>query len=93
MLYNRDKDVQIFVNKLPKLSSEEFLALAQLLTVKLSVVDKETGEYTVRDAEEIINECIAIFRKLPHKARKAILKAMSKVGGKNGTTSEHPTQE
>lgn len=101
MIYNRDKDVQIFVNRVIKLTPEEFIGLAKLLSVRMSNVDAKTGEYTVRDGEEILNECVAVFRKLPHKARKEVLKAMLKCiektartgGSDNGTTSEHPTQE
>lgn len=101
MIYNRDKDVQVFVNRVVKLTPEEFIGLAKLLSVRMSNVDAKTGDYIVRDGEEILNECIAVFRKLPHKARKEVLKAMLKCiektartgGSDNGTTSEHPTQE
>ena len=58
MVFNKDKDTQDFVNKIVKIAPEEFIALAQLLDVKMSVVDKETGKYALRDAEDILNECI-----------------------------------
>ena len=76
--FNKQKDCDEFVRGIVKLSPEEFLALAKLLDVKLSVLDKETGKYATRDAEEIINDCIAIFRKLPHRARKELLKVVCK---------------
>lgn len=92
MIFNKDKDTQEFVTKIVKITPEEFIALAQLLDVKMSVVDKETGEYALRDAEDILNECISVFRRLPHKARKAILKAMAKSKGvTNGPTTEDST--
>ena len=90
MVFNKDKDTQDFVNKIVKITPEEFIALAKLLEVKMSVVDKETGKYALRDAEDILNECISVFRRLPHKARKAILKAMAKSKGvTNGPTTEN----
>lgn len=92
MIFNKDKDTQEFVNKIVKITPEEFIALAQLLDVKMSVVDKETGEYALRDAEDILNECISVFRRMPHKARKAILKTMAKSKGvTNGPTTENST--
>ena len=92
MIFNKDKDTQDFVNKIVKIAPEEFIALAQLLDVKMSVVDKETGKYALRDAEDILNGCISVFRGLPHKARKAILKAMAKSkGATNGPTTENST--
>ena len=92
MIFNKDKDAQEFVNKIVKITPEEFIALARLLDVKMSVVDKESGKYDLRDAEDIINDCISMFRKLPHKARKAILKAMAKSKGvTNGPTTENST--
>lgn len=92
MIFNKDKDEQEFVNKIVKIAPEEFIALVQLLDIKMSVVDKETGEYALRDAVDILNECISVFRRLPHKARKAILKAMAKSKGvTNGPTTEDST--
>ena len=76
--FNKQKDCDEFVRGITKLSPEEFLALAKLFEVKLSVVDKESGEYTLRDAEEIINDCITIFKKMPHRARKELLKVVCK---------------
>ena len=76
--FNKQKDCDEFVRGIVKLSPEEFLALAKLFEVKLSVVDKESGEYTLRDAEEIINDCITIFKKMPHRARKELLKVVCK---------------
>ena len=93
MIFNKDKDEQEFLIRMTKITAEEFVALTQLLNVKLSVVDKETGNYSKRDAEEIVTECINIFRKLPHKARKAILKIMAKSKGvANGTATENSTK-
>lgn len=76
--FNKQKDCDDFVRGIVKLSPEEFLALAKLFDVKLSKLDKETGKYTTRDAEEIINDCIMIFRRLPHRARKELLKVVCK---------------
>ena len=92
MIFNKDRDEQEFLVRMTKIAPEEFIALAQLLDVKMSVVDKETGEYALRDAEDILNECISVFRRMPHKARKAILKAMAKSKGvTNGPTTEDST--
>lgn len=78
MIFNRQKDEQEFIAKACTLNPEAFIALAKLLEVKMSIVDKETGEYTLRDAEDIFIDCATTFRKLPHKARKTILKVMTK---------------
>ena len=92
MIFNKDRDEQEFLVRVTKITPEEFIALADILAVKLSVVDKETGDYAVRDAEEVVIECVNVFRKLPHKARKAILKAMAKSKGvTNGPTTENST--
>ena len=63
-----------------KLEPEEFIALAKIFDIKMSVVDKETGEYTLRDAEEIVDDIVNGFRKLKHKQRKMILKAVKNSG-------------
>ena len=69
-----------FLHGFTKLTPENFIALAKVMDVKMSVVDKETGEYAVRDAEEIINDMIIAFRKYKHKERKIILKAVKNSG-------------
>lgn len=89
MVFNKDVDEKVFLERVVHLTPEGFIGLARLLNVKMSIVDKETGEYALRDAEEVVLECVAIFRKMPHKARKAILKLMR---DSYGTTSEHTTQ-
>jgi hypothetical protein len=92
MIFNKDKDEREFINRLMKISPEEFVALTQLLAVKCSVVDPDTKKYTLRDAEEIIIEDVQQFRKLPHKARKAILKAMLQSKGvTDGPSTENST--
>lgn len=92
MIFNKQKDEQEFIGKIIKLSPEEFIALAKLLNVKMSIVDKDSGEYSIRDAEEIALECASVFRRLPHKARKAILKAMAKSKGvTDGPSTENST--
>jgi hypothetical protein len=92
MIFNKDKDEKEFLTRITKITPEEFIALADILAVKLSTVDKETGEYKLRDAEETLIECVNVFRRMPHKARKAILKAMAKSKGvTNGPTTENPT--
>lgn len=78
MIFNKDKDEQEFLRKVVKLTPEEFIGLAKVLDIKMSNVDVETGEYTLRDAEEILNDMIAAFRHYGHKERKIILKAMAK---------------
>ena len=78
MLFNKDKDQQSFLQKLTKLTPEEFIGLARLLNVKMSIVDANTGKYTVRDAEEIMNDMVICFRHLSHKERRAILSLMKK---------------
>jgi hypothetical protein len=58
----------------------------------MSVVDKDSGKYSIRDAEEIVLECASVFRRMPHKARKAILKAMTKSKGvTDGPSTENST--
>ena len=92
MLFNKDKDEQEFLVRMVKITPEEFVALASFLNVKLSIVDKETGKYSIRDAEEVMVECVNVFRKLPHRARKAIHKTMAKSKGvTNGPTTENST--
>lgn len=92
MIFNKDKDEHEFLTRVTKITPEEFIALANILAVKLSIVDKETGEYKLRDAEEALVECVNVFRRLPHKARKAILKAMAKSKGvTNGPATEDST--
>ena len=83
MLYNKDKDTNELMRGIVKLSPEEFIALAKILDVKMSDVDKETGEYALRDAEIIIEEVVVAFRKLKHKDRKTILKAVKISGSKS----------
>jgi hypothetical protein len=76
MIFNKDKDELVLLERITKLTPEEFIALAKILDVKMSEVDKETGEYTLRDAEEILNDIVNKFRHLKHKERQMILKAM-----------------
>ena len=83
MLYNKDIDTNELMHSITKLSPEDFIALAKVLDVKMSLVDKETGEYTLRDAEEIIEDVVIAFRKLKHKERKMILKAVKNSGSRS----------
>ena len=76
MIFNKDKDELVLLSRITKLTPEEFIALAKILDVKMSNVDKETGEYSLRDAEEILNDIVNKFRHLKHKERQMILKAM-----------------
>ena len=78
--FNKEKDIEELLRGIVKLSPEDFIALAKVLDVKMSLVDKETGEYTLRDAEEIINDMVIEFRKLKHKERKLVLKAVANSG-------------
>lgn len=81
MIYNKDRDCEIFLRRVTKLTPEEFIALAKILDVKLSLVDAETKEYTLRDAEEILNDMVTTFRHHKHSERQAVLKAMKKAYG------------
>jgi hypothetical protein len=78
MLYNKDRDAGIFLQRIIKLSPEDVVALAKVLDVKMSIVDKDSGEYTLRDAEEILNDMIIAFKKYKHAERQVVLKAMKK---------------
>lgn len=83
IIFNKDKDVEELLRGITKLTPEEFIALAKLFDIKMSVVDKETGEYTLRDAEEIIDDIVAEFRKCKHKDRKIVLKAVKNCGSRS----------
>ena len=76
MDFNKDKDERELLGKLVKLTPEQFLGLAKLLDVKLSWFNPETKEGGMKDAEQILEEIVAEFRKLKHKERKLILKAV-----------------
>lgn len=76
MFFNKDKDEQKLLQRIVDLSPEEFVALAKVLDVKMSIVDKETGKFTLRDAEEILVDIVREFRKLKHRERQIVLKAM-----------------
>ena len=78
--FNKEKDIEELLRGITKLTPEDFIALAKVLDVKMSLVDKETGEYTLRDAEEVIQDMIVSFRKYKHKERKIILKAVKNSG-------------
>ena len=84
MLSVKHKDREELLKLITDLTPEEFIGLAQLLKVKLSNINKETGEYVVRDAEEILNDCLAAFNRMKHKERKAYIAAIQK-GRVNGT--------
>lgn len=83
MISVKHKDREELLKMITDLSPEEFIGLARLLKVKLSTVDKETGEYAVRDAEDILNDCLAAFNRMKHKERKAYIAAIQK-GRANG---------
>lgn len=83
MVFNKDKDEQIFLRGVTKLTPEDFIALSKVLDVKMSIVDKDTGEYTLRDAEDVLNDMVYEFRKLKHKERKIVLKAVSNSGSRS----------
>lgn len=78
--FNKEKDIEELLRGITKLTPEDFIALAKVLDIKMSTIDKDTGEYAVRDAEEIINDMIISFRKYHHKERKIILKAVKNSG-------------
>ena len=81
--FNKEKDIEELLRGITKLTPEDFIALAKVLDVKMSLVDAETGEYTLRDAEEIIQDMIVAFRKLKHKERKIVLKAVKNSGSRS----------
>ena len=77
MLFNKDKDEKIFLQRVTKLSPEEFIALAKILEVKMSSINLETKEPILRDATKILEDMVCEFRHLKHKERQIILKAMT----------------
>lgn len=81
--FNKEKDIEEFLRGITKLTPEDFIALAKVLDIKMSNVDKETGEYTVRDAEEVVKDMVAAFRKYKHKERKIVLKAVKNSGSRS----------
>lgn len=83
IIFNKEKDIEELLHSITKLSPEDFIALAKVLDVKMSLVDKETGEYTLRDAEEIIEDMIKTFRGYKHKERKIVLKAVKNSGSRS----------
>lgn len=82
MIFNKDKDEHELLVGVTKINPEEFIALAKILDVKMSTVDQETGAYALRDAEEVLNDIVFAFRKLKHKERKMILKAVKNSGSR-----------
>ena len=78
--FNKEKDMEEFLKGITKLEPEDFIALAKVLDVKMSEVDKDTGKFTLRDAEKIVEDMVVVFRGLKHKERKIILKAVAKSG-------------
>ena len=84
MLSVKHKDREELLKLITELTPEEFVGLAKLLKVRISIVDKDTGEYLVRDAEDILNDCLAAFNRMKHKERKAYIAAIQK-GRTNGS--------
>ena len=76
MIFNKDKHEQEFLALLVKLKPESIIGLTKVLSVKVSDVDKETGEIHKHDADQIVADLTCAFRKLPHKGRKLILDTM-----------------
>ena len=83
MTYNKDRDAEELLRGIVKLAPEGFIALAKLLNVKLSLVNPDTKEPTLRDAEEVILDIVAEFRRLKHKERHMILKAVKNSGSRS----------
>lgn len=83
MTYNKDRDAEELLRGIVKLAPEEFIALAKLLDVKLSLVNPDTKEPTLRDAEEVVVDIVAEFRKLKHKERRMLLKAVKNSGSRS----------
>ena len=84
MLSIKHKDREELLRLITELTPEEFVGLAKLLKVRISIVEKDTGEYLVRDAEDILNDCLAAFNRMKHKERKAYIAAIRK-GRTNGS--------
>ena len=80
----KHKDREELLKLITGLTPEEFIGLTRLLNVKLSTVEKETGAYSVREAEDILNDCLAAFNRMKHKERKAYIAAIQK-GRANGS--------
>ena len=76
IIFNKERDLEKFYKRLVTLTPEQFMGLTTVLDVRLSSVDAKTGEYSVKDAEAIIDEMAAAFYSLSHKERKLVLKAM-----------------
>jgi hypothetical protein len=76
--FNKQKDADEFIVKMTKLSPELIVTLAKVLDVKMSEIDPETKEIALRDATEIVEDCLTKFLSLKHKQRKMVLKAMEK---------------
>lgn len=76
--FNKQKDANEFIAKMTKLAPELIVTLAKVLDVKMSEIDPETKEITLRDANEIVEDCLTKFLSLKHKQRKMVLKAMEK---------------
>ena len=76
--FNKQKDADEFIAKMTKLAPELIITLAKVLDVKMSEIDPETKEITLRDANEIVENCLKNFLSLKHKQRKIVLKAMEK---------------
>lgn len=78
--FNKDRDVEELLQGIVRLSPEDFIALTEVLGVKKSYVEEETKKPVLRDAAEIIEDVVFEFRKLKHKERRMILKAVTKSG-------------
>ena len=76
--FNKQKDANEFIAKMTKLAPELIITLAKVLDVKMSEINPETKEITLRDATEIVEDCLNKFLSLKHKQRKMVLKAMEK---------------
>lgn len=87
MISTKDKDLIDFYQTITKLKPEDFVALAQSLFVKLSVINAETGEYAVREADDILNDCAGAFRRMKHKERRIYIKVM------NDAIAKYPVEE
>ena len=85
--FNKDRDVEELLQGIVRLSPEDFIALTEVLGVKKSYIEEETKKPILRDAAEIIEDVVFEFRKLKHKERKIILKAVAREAAKNGTVS------
>ena len=75
MISTKDKDLIDFLSNDYQVEARKTLWLwLSLCLSKLSVINAETGEYAVREADDILNDCAGAFRRMKHKERRIYIK-------------------